>query len=65
VLAKAGWRSPLEPLAGGDIEAAWAQLSLMPKRAILQVVADVHILPTRQTRRGFDPAGVRIDWKVS
>jgi hypothetical protein len=29
VLAKAGWRSPLEPLAGGNIEAAWKKLSLM------------------------------------
>ena len=32
-LAKAGWRSPLEPLANGDIRAAWAKLSLMQKRA--------------------------------
>ena len=64
MLAKAGWRSPLEPLAGGNIEAAWKQLSLVQRQAILEVVADVHVLPTRQTRRGFDPAGVRIDWKV-
>jgi DNA invertase Pin-like site-specific DNA recombinase len=65
VLAKAGWRSPLEPLAGGNIEAAWENLSLMQKRAILDVVADVYVLPTTQTRRGFDPDGVRIEWKVS
>jgi DNA invertase Pin-like site-specific DNA recombinase len=64
-LAKAGWRSPLEPLAGGDIEAAWEALSLAHKRAILDVVADVHVLPTTPTTRGFDPDGVRIDWKVS
>jgi DNA invertase Pin-like site-specific DNA recombinase len=63
-LAEAGWRSPLEPLVGGNIEAAWGQLSLAQKRAILQVVADVHVLPTKPTTRGFDPAGVRIDWKA-
>ena len=64
VLAKAGWRSPLEPLANGDIEAAWEKLSLAQKRAILDAVCDVAVLPTKPTTRGFDPAGVRIDWKV-
>ena len=63
-LAKAGWRSPLEPLANGDIRQAWERLSLMGKRAILDVAADVTVLPTRPTTRGFDPAGVRVDWKV-
>jgi hypothetical protein len=61
VLAKAGWRSPLEPLANGDIGAAWESLSLAQKRAILEVVSDVAVLPTKPTTRGFDPAGVRID----
>ena len=37
VLAKAGWRSPLEPLAGGDVEAVWGQLSLAQKRASWQI----------------------------
>ncbi len=64
VLAKAGWRSPLEPLAGGNIKAVWAQLSLLQKRATLEVVADVTVLPTKRTTRGLDPDGVRIDWKV-
>jgi site-specific DNA recombinase len=63
-LAQAGWRSPLEPLAGGDIAAAWEGLPLPQKRAILDVIADVHVLPTKPTTRGFDPNGVRIDWKV-
>jgi DNA invertase Pin-like site-specific DNA recombinase len=63
-LAAAGWRSPLEPLAGGDIEAAWEGLPLAQKRAILDAVADVHVLPTKPTTRGFDPDGVRIDWKI-
>ena len=64
VLAQAGWRSPLEPLAGGNIATVWEQLSLAQKRAVLEVVADVHVLPTKPTTRGFDPGGVRIDWKV-
>jgi hypothetical protein len=64
-LAKVGWRSPLEPLAGGNIEAAWEKLSLMQKRAILDVVADIHVLPTKASVKGFNPDGVRIDWKVS
>jgi hypothetical protein len=63
-LAAAGWRSPLEPLAGGDIEAAFEALPLAQKRAILDAVADVHVLPTKPTTRGFDPDGVRIDWKI-
>ena len=63
-LAKVGWRSPLEPLAGGDIAKTWAKLSLMQKRAILDVAADVTVLPSTPTTRGFDPAGVRVDWKV-
>jgi hypothetical protein len=28
---------------------------------VLEVVADVAVLPTKPTTRGFDPAGVRID----
>jgi site-specific DNA recombinase len=63
-LAKAGWRSPLEPLAGGDIRAAWAALSLMQKRAIVDAVVDVTVLPTKPTTRGFDKDGVAVEWKV-
>jgi hypothetical protein len=37
----------------------------MQKRAILEVVADVHVLPTKASIKGFNPDGVRIDWKVS
>jgi hypothetical protein len=29
------------------------------------VVADVHVLPTKASVKGFSPDGVRIDWKVS
>jgi DNA invertase Pin-like site-specific DNA recombinase len=63
-LAQAGWRSPLEPLVGGDIGKAWGKLTLAQKRAVLDVVADVHVLPTTPTTRGFDIDGVGIDWKA-
>ncbi len=64
MLAKAGWRSPLEPLADGNIGAVWTALSLAQKRAILEALCDVTVLPTTPTTRGFDPDGVRIDWKI-
>jgi hypothetical protein len=51
-------------LAGGKFEAVGEQLSLVAKRAILEAVADVHVLPTKRTTRGFDPDGVRMDCKV-
>jgi hypothetical protein len=56
-----GCRSP------ANVEAVWKQLTLAQKRAILDAVADVTVLPTAATRnrRGFDPDSVRIDWKVS
>jgi DNA invertase Pin-like site-specific DNA recombinase len=64
-LAQTGWHSPLEPLAGGDnISALWSKLSMAQKRAALNVLADVHVLPTPASVRGFNPAGVRIDWKA-
>jgi hypothetical protein len=43
----------------------WAQLSLAQRRTILEVVADVRVLPTKPTTRGFDPARVQINWKVA
>ena len=39
-------------------------LSLAQKWAILENVCDVTVLPTKPKTRGFDPAGVQIDWKV-
>jgi site-specific DNA recombinase len=64
-LAQTGWHSPLEPLAGGDITGLWSELSVAQKRAALAVLADVHVLPIHPTTRGFNPAGVRIEWKAS
>jgi site-specific DNA recombinase len=63
-LAKVGWRSPLEPLARGDIRKTWATLSLAQKRAILGAVCDVTVLPTKPTTRGLDVDAVRVDWRV-
>jgi hypothetical protein len=56
-LAQTGWHSPLEPLAGGDISTLWEPLSMAHKRAILAVLADIHVLPIPPTTRGFNPAG--------
>jgi DNA invertase Pin-like site-specific DNA recombinase len=63
-LAQTGWHSPLEPLAGGDITALWSGMSMAQKRAALAVLAEVHVVPIPPTTRGFNPAGVRIAWKV-
>jgi len=32
------------------------------KRAFLQVLADIHVLPIPPTTRGLNPAGIRIQW---
>jgi hypothetical protein len=41
------------------------QLEQIQTRAILEVVADVYVLPTKPSVKGFNRNGVRIDWKVS
>ena len=46
------------------MRAAWKKLSLPQKRGILDVVADVLVLPTTPTTRGFDRNGVRIHRRV-
>jgi site-specific DNA recombinase len=54
-----------------DPEAAWQGLDLSRKRAIVDVLIDVVILPTRKGRRSgwragesyFDPDSVRITWR--
>jgi hypothetical protein len=42
----------------------WTDLSLAGKRALLMEIADVHVLPTKPTTRGFDRDGVRVDWRI-
>jgi site-specific DNA recombinase len=56
-----------------DPEAAWQGLDLSRRRAILEVLLVVTVLPSRRGRRPgwepgesyFDPGSVRIDWKRS
>ena len=44
--------------------AAWTALSLMQRRAIVDAVADITVLPCKPTTRGFDPDGVAVQWKT-
>lgn len=67
-LAMIGGKSPLDALAHAepaDMAAAWAALTLGQKRAIIDYLCTVTVLPLGRSRGhlGFDPAGVRIDWK--
>jgi len=36
----------------------------MQKRAILDTICDVTVLPTKPTTRGFNPDAVQITWKT-
>jgi site-specific DNA recombinase len=68
IMAAAGWRSPLEVFAGrpADIPKIWAGLNLGQKRAVLDYLCTVTVLPVGRSRRsGLDPTGVRIDWKAA
>ena len=47
-----------------DVEAAWRSLSLSRRRAVVEALMAVTILPTRQGVRTFDPSTVRIEWKA-
>jgi len=67
-LAAVGGRSPLDALAhaeAADMATEWGKLTLGQKRAIVEFLADVTVLKMGRSPgpRGFDPAGVRIDWK--
>jgi hypothetical protein len=63
-LAKVGWRSPLEPLAQGNIRKTWGKLSLMQKRAILESVVDITVVKCKPTTAGFNPDGVKVHWLI-
>jgi hypothetical protein len=52
-------------LREGDIEAAWGELSLMQKRAILEGCRRRPYAADQGVGKGLRPDGVRIDWKVS
>lgn len=69
LLASTAERSPLEGLPVGtpSIREVWPTLPLGVKRAVLQVLMDVTLLPSHRGRtvqgRYFDPDSVRITWK--
>lgn len=51
-------------LSGGDIRAAWEAASTDQRRAVIDALCTVTLLPTPRTgARRFDPSTVRIDWK--
>jgi site-specific DNA recombinase len=65
-LATVGYRSPLEPLAHGDISALWSGLTLAQKRAVLKTTVDITVESLRGSRRrgeGIDK-GVSVRWLV-
>jgi site-specific DNA recombinase len=67
-LAVIGGKSPLDALAHAepaDMAAEWAKLTLGQKRAVIDYLCTVTVLKMGKSRGhlGFDPAGVRIEWK--
>lgn len=75
-LAEAGRRSPLAELAGSDIRARWFGtqpdrsdgLSLGTRRAIVDMLLTVRVLPAPKGRRAngvyFDPSSIEMTWKM-
>lgn len=62
-LAPVGFRSPLEPLASGDIGELWAGLSLAQKWAVLRVTVDITLEPMGRRNRDQDISdGVTVRW---
>ncbi len=61
----------LDGLTGtADVRAAWDTTSLDRRRAVLDLLADVTVVPREHAGRlpggaYFDPASVVIDWKVA
>ncbi|WP_115685269.1 recombinase family protein [Corynebacterium senegalense] len=50
--------------AGDDVRVWWATAPLELKRALVDAVARVYIVPERTGVKRFDPDKVRIEWKV-
>ncbi|MCA1707415.1 MAG: recombinase family protein, partial [Actinobacteria bacterium] len=62
--------SPLDGIAASvDPAAVWAQLDMPRRRGVLDALATVTVLPSPKGRRPdggyFDPATVRINWKMT
>jgi len=47
-----------------DAASAWAVLSLARRRAVVDLLMTVRVLPARQGARSFDPATIEITWKA-
>jgi site-specific DNA recombinase len=59
-------RSPLiDDLAGADVDTRWDRLNIEQQREVVRTLLDITVLPsTRKSgSRGFDPAGVRTEWR--
>jgi len=48
--------------AAPDVETWWGELSLGLRRAVVNRLMQVTVLPAVRGRKGFDPASVRIEW---
>ncbi len=54
----------LVDVAGPDVEARWAGLSLPQKREVIRTLMDVRLLPQGPGTRTFRPECVVIAWKL-
>jgi site-specific DNA recombinase len=63
-MSAAAGTSPLVGIAGRkDASEVWAQLDLGRKKAVIDVLMTVVVLPAQRRGREFDPDRVRIDWR--
>lgn len=63
-MTAAAGTSPLVGIAGRkDASEVWAGLDLGRKKAVIDVLMTVVVLPARRRGREFDPDRVRIDWR--
>ena len=64
-LADAGRGSRLAPLlAAADPGQAWLAADLPTRQAVLDTLATVTVLPGAPGRAPFDPASVRVEWRM-
>ncbi len=67
-LARAASTAPdLIDLASPDIAKRWLSLPLARKRAVIDLLLDISVLPARKVggHNAFDPESVRIKWKTA
>lgn len=65
-MADAGRVNLLGPvLQAADVEAAWDALSVSRRRAVVDVLMTVTLLPPGRGTRTFRPESVRIEWKAT